>query len=381
MEKKFPLISFVSGDPDKYALLEHSISSFQQGAEKKVQTFDSDPLFDLTNESSVTEVLNQVSPETNILIIDMSQAGQLKFSKMIQILGYIEDVFKNVNVTFFWGSHQPSQGVQEKIIKLRLSRNSYSFIHRPMNSLVLFMIISNYIKMQNQALKRERELKRLNEERKELYKYFSEDVVQEILSGKGQRSKSASRKSTIMFLDIRNFTGISEKLEPEQVVELLDLLFTDIVDLIFSSKGSVNKFIGDAILATFGCPQSYGNDAENAVKCAVNLIAAVSLFNQVKPSFLQDDISLGIGIATGMVFAGNVGSHRKMEYTVIGDTVNLASRLQDMTKKLSCKLVVDFETYIASGGKIPFKKIDVDSVRGKEKKLDIYHLPDEYFDS
>ena len=385
LQKVFPLISLVSAEKKIYSLIEKSVLLINQSIlpANVINHIDGTPIVvDSSKPSSITRILNQVTSETGILLLDINPSSELDSSKFSLIFSYLEDVFNELVVIIIGDLDGFLKEAFEKIVKSDTPlTNDYHLIGQEPEVMHLFFIISNQIRKNEQWLKEQSQLKTIQAERKELNKYFSEDVIQEILFGSGESKKSASRQSTIMFLDIRNFTGISEKLEPEQVVELLDLLFTDIVDLIFSGKGSVNKFIGDAILATFGCPQSSGNDIENAVRCAINLISALSLFNQVRPPFLTDDISLGIGIATGKVFAGNVGSHRKMEYTVIGDTVNLASRLQDMTKDLSCTLIVDSATYKGVAGKIPFEKTDMRTVRGKQQSLDIYYLPDKYFDS
>ncbi len=380
---QLPLIALVSSDPKKYTTLKEVVLYIDPFVDisKTIQKLEGESFLNVSNQLSVKNILNQVNSKTDVLILDVHSSYKLGYPKLLIILSYIEDVFRDIDVIIFADPNYFSKEILRKIIQWKAPKNNYHFFNNEQGLLHFLFIITNCMRNKNKLLQNAQELATLQDERKKLYKYLSEDVVQAILFSDEKAQKSTSKKSTVMFLDIRNFTGISEKLEPEQVVELLDLLFTDIVDLIFSNKGSVNKFIGDAILATFGCPRSYGNDAENAVKCAINLIAALSIFNQVKPAFLDDEISLGIGIATGNVFAGNVGSHRKMEYTVIGDTVNLASRLQDMTKKLSCNLVIDGQTCKEMDGQIPFKQTNIHNVRGKKQKLDIYYLPNEYYDS
>ena len=373
-------LTLVSSDVSKFVLVTSALAPLSSDPEKMIQKIDNQALLKSPSDSSLAKVLNEVSKDTYLLVIDLDTEKEIPISLVIDIVKYVENVYSNLYVVIVFGSTIISQEFQAKIVELNLSKNFYNFLDHYINPSHLFFLILNYLKQKKQVIELENKIGSLDGQLHKLYKYFSEDVVQEILLNKGKSELSASKEATILFLDIRSFTSISEKLSPEQVVELLDLLFTDIVDLIFSYKGSVNKFIGDAILATFGCPKSYGNDAENAVKCAINLISALSLFNQVKPAFLADDINIGIGIATGVVFAGNVGSYRKMEYTVIGDTVNLASRLQDMTKKLSCKLVLDLATYSKQPPHIKFKKTDIHSIRGKKNKVDIFYLDDESFD-
>jgi len=212
-------------------------------------------------------------------------------------------------------------------------------------------------------------------ERKLLTPYFSQDVIKKIMEGGLSNSLSGENlKATILFLDIRRFTTISENMEPATVADLLNRIFTDIMDLVFSHGGSVNKMMGDAILATFGCPVSTAKDAENAADCALSIRDTIAFFNQVKPAYLDSDIQIGIGIATGKVFAGNIGSYRRMEYTVIGDVVNTASRLQTLTKELQCEILIDLETSLGISERFRRTKKEVSSVRGKAKEIEIFSL-------
>jgi adenylate cyclase len=144
------------------------------------------------------------------------------------------------------------------------------------------------------------------------------------------------------------------------------------MDLVLSYKGSVNKIIGDALLATFGCPVRGKNDARNAVECALAIRDTLRFFNDTKPAYLTTDISIGMGIATGPVFAGTIGSYRKMEYTVIGDTVNVASRLETLTKQTRFDLIVDSKTRELAGPDLLVKKLQVTRVRGRTKPMEIF---------
>ncbi len=210
-------------------------------------------------------------------------------------------------------------------------------------------------------------------EKEILSHYFSDDVVSKIVAS-DDRSKLSGENLTasILFFDIRNFTKISESLKPDLVADLLNLIFTDVMDLILSHDGSVNKLIGDAILATFGAPFNTENDAYNSVKCALAITNTIKFFNQVKPKYLDESLKVGIGIATGEVFAGNIGSYRRMEYTVIGDVVNTSSRLQNLTKKIDTDILIDGKTYDAVYSKVKSRPVKVSSIRGKSEEVKIY---------
>jgi adenylate cyclase len=205
-----------------------------------------------------------------------------------------------------------------------------------------------------------------------LSQYFSVDVVEKIMSQKADHAYGENLEATIFFLDIRNFTTISENVEPNLVAALLNRLYTDIMDLILTYKGSVNKIIGDALLATFGCPVRGENDAENAVHCALAIRDTLKFFNETKPPYIHENISIGMGIATGPVFAGTIGSYRKMDYTVIGDTVNIAARLEGLTKQTKFDLIIDRKTRELAGPDLAVRKLKVNRVRGRTQPMEIF---------
>ncbi len=213
---------------------------------------------------------------------------------------------------------------------------------------------------------------RLEAQSKIMAQYFSDDVIQKITAS-GAMMEPEIIEASVMFFDLRNFTALSESLDPKNVADLLNILFTDLMDLIFSHGGSVNKFIGDAIMATFGAPLSQGNDALNAVKCALAIKESMALFNQVRPQYLNDDIGFGIGIATGKVFSGTVGSFRRLEYTVLGDVVNVASRLESLNKLSKTNILIDGHTQAAVAASIDARRIRFqERIRGKSREIEIF---------
>ncbi len=331
---------------------------------------------------NIIECVRKDVAKSDILMIDLTSMDADVIISVVTQLNRLIVAIRDTSLTIYFipvALKSQSRLLEKICFSDKVSQNFYDYVFTPMDMdtsefSVRLLLHSQYL-MGLDAKKNK--ISALQAERKELDKFLSTDVVEEILSREKNVNASTVRQASILFLDIRNFTGLSEALTPDQVVELLDLLFTDIVDLIFSYKGSVNKFIGDAILATFGCPKSYGNDAHNAVLCAMQLIAAIQVFNQVKPDFIKDDIRVGIGIASGKVFAGNVGSYKKMEYTVIGDTVNLASRLQDLTKQFNSSLVIDEYTYKHLEKALELIEAPSISIRGKSDKVNIFYLPPE----
>lgn len=218
---------------------------------------------------------------------------------------------------------------------------------------------------------------RLKNDRKLLTKYFSEDIVEGILKDEHANSLSGRHQdATIMFFDVRRSTTIAENLEPLVFAEFLSEFFTDIMDLVYGNHGSVNKLLGDGIMSTFGCPVPSENDVLNAAKCALQIRKHLEMFNDVRPDYITDPIKVGMGIATGKVFAGNIGSVRRMEYTVLGDPVNLASRLESMTKEAKVDILIDGNTRNRLGNLVKCRKVEHSGVRGKLQEIEIYSLDD-----
>ncbi|MEM9693640.1 MAG: adenylate/guanylate cyclase domain-containing protein [Myxococcota bacterium] len=183
-------------------------------------------------------------------------------------------------------------------------------------------------------------------ERDAFARFLPEPVVEQLsrdpsalaLGGKSQRA-------TVLFTDIRSFTSLSEKMAPEDVVAFLNAYFAEMVDEVFDCEGVLDKFIGDGICAVFGPPFSGEDQAQRAVQCARGMLTRLEAFNRMRTAAGQSPISIGIGIHTGPLVAGNIGSPRRLEYTHIGDTVNTASRIEAMTKVLDTPLLVSESTY------------------------------------
>jgi adenylate cyclase len=147
---------------------------------------------------------------------------------------------------------------------------------------------------------------------------------------------------TVMFLDIRGFTTFSENRTPTQVVEYLNTLFGHLISIVNAHDGIVNKFLGDGFMAVFGAPFSTGNDAANAFRAALEMTAKVDELNSSKAI---PETRIGIGIHTGIAVTGSVGSDERKEYTIIGDTVNLASRVEQLTKEYAAQMLITEAVY------------------------------------
>jgi adenylate cyclase len=163
--------------------------------------------------------------------------------------------------------------------------------------------------------------------RSALERFLSPEVVEMIAADPNVRLGGVNQKVTVLFCDIRGFTSISEQLAPEKIVEILNELFTRITDVVFDHGGTLDKYLGDGLLAIFGAPISKGKDAANAVGAAIAIQRLVLELNRDSAARQWPELKMGIGVSTGIVTAGNIGSPRRLDYTVVGDAVNVASRL------------------------------------------------------
>jgi adenylate cyclase len=182
---------------------------------------------------------------------------------------------------------------------------------------------------------------------------------------------------SILFSDIRGFTSLSEQLMADELIDLLNRYMTTMVDVIVSRGGMVNKFGGDSLLAVFGTPLNPARDhALLAVRAALSMRDALSRFNKIQRGRGGSELQIGIGIASGPVVAGNIGGVDRIEYTVIGDTVNLASRLQSITKDVGRDILISdaARMLISNQVNVLFDELPSLSVRGKKEPVKMYAI-------
>lgn len=213
------------------------------------------------------------------------------------------------------------------------------------------------------------------DEREKIKAAFGKFVNEEIaeLSMKGEIKLGGERKyCAIFFSDIRSFTAISEKLEPEEVVEFLNQYMTEMVGCVRHTGGIVDKFIGDAIMATWGALKPLPNETESAVNASLLMRKALIKFNKGRGSEKKPIIKIGCGINSGHVISGQIGSDERLEYTVIGDAVNLASRIETLTKPFGADILVSEDAYERVKGVFNVELMPSIKVKGKEKPQVVY---------
>ena len=216
-------------------------------------------------------------------------------------------------------------------------------------------------------------------EKEIMYDTFGKIVTPEIRNWLLQGNTNLGGETvcaTILFCDIRGFTSISEQIKPEQVVTLLNKYFSTMEQCIVEHKGIINKYIGDAIMAIFGVPVPNENQALDAYKCSIDMKKRLIELNKELEAENLPPIKFGIGLHTGNVLAGNIGSNSRMEYTVIGDAVNVASRIESLCKEYNCDLLIS-ETTIEkiNNSNEPindFISIGETEIRGRKTKINIY---------
>jgi adenylate cyclase len=204
-------------------------------------------------------------------------------------------------------------------------------------------------------------------------KYMTPAVMDHLLDGKVALG-GQSLPVTILFSDIRGFTSISETMDPQRLVALLNEYFTEMVNIVMDEGGVVDKYIGDAIMAVFGAPVPKPEDPVNAVRAAVKMRRRLAELNAHLAARGQTPLRTGIGIHTGEVVAGNIGSERRMEYTVIGDAVNLASRLESSTKDLGVNVLISEDTYALTRHAIEARPVREITVKGRAKPVMTYEV-------
>jgi adenylate cyclase len=211
--------------------------------------------------------------------------------------------------------------------------------------------------------------------RKTLMKYLSPSLVETIMTDMDWGSLRAEKKNlTVLFSDVRGFTSFSEQYPPETVIATLNEHLNMMVSVIFKYHGTLDKFVGDCVMAFWGAPLAQPNHAELAARAALEMIEGLEKLNEKWQSEGRPTLHIGVGINTGEMLFGNIGSEQRMDFTVVGDSVNLGSRLESATKELKASIVISEATYREIQHLAEVRPLGEIHVKGKEKGITVYEL-------
>jgi adenylate cyclase len=204
-------------------------------------------------------------------------------------------------------------------------------------------------------------------------RFVSRGVAEAILEGRIPL-RGELREVTVLFQDIRDFTRLSEQMPPEALLQLLNEFFTEMVAAVETHDGVVKQFTGDGVMALFGAPGVQAEHPTLAVRAALSMLARLDAFNHRRLSQGEVPLRIGVGIHTGKVVAGCVGPDTRLEYSVVGDAVNLASRVQDLTKEVGVTILVTDDTAARLGPEFVLGKCTVCTVRGRAQPVSVVEV-------
>ncbi|MES2261163.1 MAG: GAF domain-containing protein [Pseudomonadota bacterium] len=212
--------------------------------------------------------------------------------------------------------------------------------------------------------------------RSTMSRYMDPGIADQMVANGAEMLGGKNVTATVLFSDVRSFTTITEQLGAQGTVALLNEYFTLMVDCIQREEGMLDKFIGDAIMAAFGIPVAHPDDPDRAVRTAIAMMRELRVWNQVRIGDGKVPVDIGIGLNSDSVVSGNIGSKKRMDYTIIGDGVNLAARLESACKQYGAHILISEFTYRALRGTYRVRELDIVVVQGKTKPVSIYEVMD-----
>ena len=207
-------------------------------------------------------------------------------------------------------------------------------------------------------------------------RYMNPELAEKLMDGGEELLGGKQSVGTVLFSDVRSFTTITETLGAQGTVALLNEYFTVMVDCIQKEEGMLDKFIGDAMMAIFGTPIAHEDDPDRGVRCAIDMMVKLNEFNAPRAKAGQLCLDHGMGLNTDSIVSGNIGSPKRMDYTVIGDGVNLAARLESACKQYGARILISEFTFNALKATYKTREIDKVIVKGKTEPVGVYEALD-----
>src|SRR5690349_6628989 len=254
------------------------------------------------------------------------------------------------------------EGIDHVVRCIELGAEDY--LHKPVNPVLLKARIGASL-----------EKKRLRDQQKEMVQRFATRAVAADLDASGFALGGKHVRATVMFSDIRGFTSMVDSQPPEETIELLNTYYTLMFDAIGGQGGVVNQMVGDGLMAVFGAPLPLADSATAAVNAAREMMQMLRLLNVDRRAAGKPELAIGIGIATGDVVAGYTGTHDRATYTCVGNTVNLAARLEAHTKEAREPILVDGETNRALGKSVATRALGAVEIRGRNEPIEVHAVP------
>ena len=289
----------------------------------------------------------------DLLLLDMEMPEMDGFQVLEQLAGDLRLRDLPVIVT------SSLEGVATIVRCIELGAEDY--LHKPVNPVLLKARVGASL-----------EKKRLRDQQKELMRRFATSEVAQDLEQSGFALGGRRVEASVMFSDIRGFTAMVESQSPEETIELLNTYYTLMFDAINGHGGVVNQMIGDGLMAIFGAPLPLVGHPQAAVRAALDMIEVIDLFNAERTAASKPALRIGIGIASGEVVAGYSGTQLRATYTCIGDTVNLAARLEEHTKVARRAILIDGVTRAALSEGVRLDTLDPVLLRGKSAAVAVY---------
>ena len=248
----------------------------------------------------------------------------------------------------------------ESVVKC-VQLGAEDYLNKPVNPILLRARVSASL-----------EKKRLRDQQRKLIRTFATREVAEELLKTGFSLGGHIVDASVMFADIRSFTTITESRSPAEIIEMLNDYYALMFEAITGQGGTVNQIIGDGLMAIFGAPVHYENHRERAVQAALEMLELLIAFNQQQAAMDKPQIRIGVGIATGSVIAGFTGTQHRATYTCIGDTVNLASRIESHTKMVQSPILIDQSTREGLPDGIEVEALGAVTFKGKQQETNIF---------